>query len=259
MKVVILTENSIISRFAVNRLVKENDYFIVVEKGRPWHLLFKKFRRFIRKEGLFKGILLCFNFVIEMPFVLQENKKTANYLKEKLKESRYYYPVIKIDSVNNPKIIKIVDKINPDIIIDIGTDIVKKDIIDSLKNSQRYFINWHIGITPKYRGCQSEFWAIYSNNPDEIGSTIHHLDKGVDTGKIILQKRVKLEPFEKQFQYDYRFMRYKNILLGVELLNRFLAGERGGGIEEMNQVSCFLSTPSKKEYKEYYRRFKEYV
>ena len=46
-------------------------------------------------------------------------------------------------------------------------------------------INIHMGLSPFYRGSSCNFWAIYDNNPEYVGATIHYLSKGLDSGKII--------------------------------------------------------------------------
>ena len=42
-----------------------------------------------------------------------------------------------------------------------------------------------MGISPYYRGSNCNFWAMYDNNPELVGATIHYLTSGLDDGKII--------------------------------------------------------------------------
>jgi len=49
-------------------------------------------------------------------------------------------------------------------------------------------INLHISYLPWNRGSDPDLWSLVDNTPK--GVTIHHLDKGVDTGDIIVQKEV---------------------------------------------------------------------
>lgn len=51
----------------------------------------------------------------------------------------------------------------------------------------------HPGLTPRYRGSHSAFWAIYSNRPEDVGCTVFLIDEGVDTGDIIAQERIPIE------------------------------------------------------------------
>lgn len=54
-------------------------------------------------------------------------------------------------------------------------------------------INTHPSLLPKYRGAAPIQWALI-NGETETGVTIMLLDEGADTGDIILQKRVKIDP-----------------------------------------------------------------
>ena len=42
-----------------------------------------------------------------------------------------------------------------------------------------------MGVSPYYRGADCNFWALYDSNYHLVGSTIHYLSKGIDSGDII--------------------------------------------------------------------------
>ena len=50
-----------------------------------------------------------------------------------------------------------------------------------------------MGISPYYRGTDCNFWAMYDNNPHLVGSTIHLLTKGLDSGPILYHALSKLK------------------------------------------------------------------
>jgi methionyl-tRNA formyltransferase len=62
--------------------------------------------------------------------------------------------------------------------------IVPKKLLD---NTKKAAINFHPG-PPEYPGIGCTNFAIY-NNEKEFGITVHHMEKKVDSGKIILVKR----------------------------------------------------------------------
>ena len=70
--------------------------------------------------------------------------------------------------------------------------LVKRNIISSVKIA----INLHISYLPFGRGIMPNLWSFIDNLPP--GITIHKLDKNFDTGKIILQKKIKFKLLEKQ-------------------------------------------------------------
>ena len=58
-------------------------------------------------------------------------------------------------------------------------------------------INIHMGVSPYYRGTDCNFWALYDNNPHLVGSTIHLLSEGLDSGQILYHaiSEATLNPF----------------------------------------------------------------
>ena len=45
-------------------------------------------------------------------------------------------------------------------------------------------LNIHKGLTQYYRGLDSEYWPIFFNEFDKLGTTIHKIDNNLDTGDI---------------------------------------------------------------------------
>ena len=62
--------------------------------------------------------------------------------------------------------------------------IITEDILKEYK-----IINLHISYLPYNRGANPNFWSFFDNTPK--GVTIHFMDKGIDTGNIIFQKKIK--------------------------------------------------------------------
>ena len=79
---------------------------------------------------------------------------------------------------------------------------IKQDVIDIVNGK---IFNLHPALLPKYRGCSSVTWAMI-NGEKECGFTYHYIDKGCDTGKIILQKAIKIEDFDTQLTLYNRVM-----------------------------------------------------
>ncbi len=73
--------------------------------------------------------------------------------------------------------------LSSDIFIVFGSSFIKGEIVNFLIKKKA--INIHMGISPYYRGADCNFWALYDDNPDLVGATIHYLSKGLDSGSII--------------------------------------------------------------------------
>lgn len=63
--------------------------------------------------------------------------------------------------------------------------IIRQDIIDAVNGN---VVNLHISYLPWNRGADPNFWSFINDTPK--GVTIHFVDAGVDTGDIIVQKKV---------------------------------------------------------------------
>lgn len=97
--------------------------------------------------------------------------------------------IISKGRVNEMDIVDNIIKDNPDLILCYGASIIKSKLLDIYKGR---FINIHLGLSPYYRGSGTNVWPIIDNRLDLIGATFMHIDKGVDTGRIIHQIRSKI-------------------------------------------------------------------
>jgi len=83
-----------------------------------------------------------------------------------------------------------------DIYVVFGASYIKGELVDFLVKQKA--INIHAGVSPYYRGCDCNFWALYDGNPHLVGATIHLLAKGLDSGPILYHamSNLKSNPFE---------------------------------------------------------------
>ncbi len=93
----------------------------------------------------------------------------------------------------NGRAINILGNLECDVIVSVNyLFIVEKDIINLPK---KIAINFHGSLLPKYRGRTPHVWAII-NNETQTGITSHIIDENCDTGDIISQINVSIEPYE---------------------------------------------------------------
>lgn len=90
--------------------------------------------------------------------------------------------IITVDNINDSKVIETANSIKPDITIVMGTSIIHNKLLDALGDK---VINIHGGYLPYYRGNHCFFFALYNKELDKIGTTIHFVNRGIDTGDII--------------------------------------------------------------------------
>ncbi len=100
-----------------------------------------------------------------------------------------------------------------------GSSYIKKDLIEFLINKKA--INIHMGISPYYRGNDCNFWALYDNNPQFVGSTIHHITKGLDNGPILYHALSK--NFENIFLYTMSAVKAAFVSISKKIENDTLS------------------------------------
>ncbi|MBI1282356.1 MAG: formyl transferase [Anaerolineaceae bacterium] len=120
-------------------------------------------------------------------------------------------PTLEVDSVNGAEVTALLKEHKPQVVVVTGTGIIAKKILALAPT----FINIHVGITPRYRGVHGGFWAVYEGRLDLAGTTIHRVDPGVDTGAIIAQVPITVEPND-----TYRTLPVKQYLAALDAMTQ---------------------------------------
>lgn len=109
-------------------------------------------------------------------------------------------PVARVSSVNAPECIDMLKRLDPAVVLVVGTRIIAGDVLGSVAAP---FINYHAGITPKYRGVHGGYWALAEGDRENCGSTVHLVDEGIDSGAILYQARIDPTPDDNFSTYPY--------------------------------------------------------
>ncbi len=120
------------------------------------------------------------------------NKSEKKFLKLKKNTFLNHKDVtyIKLSDLNSKKVINIAKKYKPDLVVCYGITLLKKNL---LSNLPKKIINIHSGLTQKFRGYASNFWACYMLEPNNVGATIHYVTEKPDRGNILHQVRTTLK------------------------------------------------------------------
>ncbi len=95
--------------------------------------------------------------------------------------------------VREQEFIESLRKLNPDVIVVAAYgQILPKDILFLPKYG---CINIHASLLPAYRGAAPINWAIIHGEP-VTGITIMQMDEGMDTGAVLLQERIPIDPHD---------------------------------------------------------------
>jgi len=120
--------------------------------------------------------------------------------------------VIRVPSVNSPECIGHLQRLQPHAILVVGTRIIAGEVLRAVDAP---FINYHAGITPKYRGVHGGYWAKSEGDLGNFGVTVHLVDEGIDTGDVLYQAR--LTPTAKD---NYSTYPYLQLAAALPLLER---------------------------------------
>lgn len=245
MKIIIIASASDSTNILYNSLSKKFNIQNVFIEKKIGKLSFLKTR--FKKVGFFRLIDQVIFIFLLYKLLRIFSKNRINYLLKfyDLSNSEIPSNIVKnIDSINSDSSIDLIKKSKPDIIIVSGTRIISSRLINS---SKAKIINIHAGITPKYRGVHGAYWAIANNDLNNIGVTLHFVDKGVDTGEVISQSNIKID-------VNDNFSTYSLIQLskGIDLLINFL---KSNGLKKSN--NSFNSSDKSKQW--YHPGFFEYL
>lgn len=106
-------------------------------------------------------------------------------------KSRRSLHIVEVEAgdINSPQVIEELDRLEIDFAVVFGSSIIKEPIINLLKEK---LLNMHLGLSPYYRGSGTNFWPFYYKEIEYVGVTIHWLNAGIDSGKIIHQRRPQI-------------------------------------------------------------------
>ncbi len=164
MKIGLLTSNEPRHKYFISKLLSSFDIEVIVVEPK------KKNNLKIRKK------------------LLESQKKVEkNFFKKKITKNIKKETIFNTYKINSLNILNKLKKKKLDLIIVFGTSILNKKIYSLPKYST---INLHTGILPEYRGVDSVIWAFKNNDFENIGFTIHHVNKYIDSGPYITRRKV---------------------------------------------------------------------
>ncbi len=104
---------------------------------------------------------------------------------------RSYIPVYRPVDVNDPPFVEEMRRLSPDFFLSMYSGRLFREGLLSLPRVG--CINMHNSLLPRWRGQWPSLWGLV-NGDTEGGQTIHWLDPGTDTGDIIAQRVLPIDP-----------------------------------------------------------------
>lgn len=177
LRIMILCGRSARHLHVANTLCRAGEVLAIVqETGGEWNL--KKTLRKLRPDNLFRKF---------WRWLRDRRRYTGN------PEAKFFFPesdprldhpelLREVPHINHPEVVKLARELRPDLICVFGTSLIRGEL---LKEGRLGIINLHGGLSPEYRGADCTFWALYNGEPEKVGCTLHYIDAGIDTGRLI--------------------------------------------------------------------------
>jgi len=192
------------------------------------HNMLFSFYRFGRKIGFY--CLLGFILISVLHFIpliifdllfLGVVYKSRNFLKTSESLAKFYnIPVHIVSDINDKESTRLLKSLKPDVILSNNYGQIIKDHIINIPKIA--CINLHPGILPTYKGLMPHFWNMV-NKDTEGGVTLHLIDEGVDTGRIILMDKITIEKGTSYYKHWFNLA-----ILGSKLLKKYFKSLRQG-------------------------------
>jgi folate-dependent phosphoribosylglycinamide formyltransferase PurN len=200
-EIVMLAGEDVTSWIVYNRLATVFGPFpALVEKHLPRRVLI---RNRMRKLGIARTLSqVAFVFLIRPWLKRGSQARIADICRahglEASAPAAHY--IRHIDSVNSAACKEALKIIAPKVVVVNGTRIIKGDV---LKATPAVFLNIHQGITPQYRGSHGSYWALYNDDVENCGVTVHVVDEGIDTGGVVARAHADPTPGDNFVTYPY--------------------------------------------------------
>jgi methionyl-tRNA formyltransferase len=166
---------------------------------------------------------------------------------------RHGVPVLKSGrSINSRKSREAIAAYRPDLIVSLQANVIFKKLL--LETPSIGCLNVHTALLPKYRGLMPTFWAL-KHNEAETGVSVFFMDEGIDSGPILVQKRLEIG----DLSLDGLIRRTKR--MGVDALLEAIDLVDRGDYQLIANDDCdmtYFSFPSRQDVREFLGRGKRF-
>ena len=250
MSVVFLCRDSIPAIFIAHALSRDARLdAIVIEEGRSARR--RKLRRLARATSVWRLPLT----LLDILSIALYSKRISRHLRSSVLKPRGLagypadVPVDRFDDANDTACVGRLKELAPDVLIVLGTSILREPL---LSLPRRHLLNIHSGIVPHYRNVHSNFWAWHNQDFERIGTSIIHLDAGIDTGHLALQDTIAVQPDDTLMTITH-----KNLELAGQLATQAVKQALDGTLPKHKQdhnSKGYYRTPGLADFLRLWRR-----
>ncbi len=221
-------DSSLYSRILAVKIFRSDKFELAgIAVRTQWN--FKRFKAQYKRDGaqfiknIYDQLLLADDrFSNEKQITLKSYSHKHNISEKSLKKfaNKNNIPILFVQDQNNNKSLAFLRNLNPEVIIFSGGGLIRQKLLAVPKYG---VLNCHPGILPQYRGMNILEWTALDGNISSIGFgvTLHFLDKGVDTGPILLQRSLEIKEFIgfRNIREQLEVLKVDLMLEGIQILN----------------------------------------
>jgi len=154
--------------------------------------------------------------------------------------------------INHPESVSSIKKYDPDLLISIlGNQIFKEPIINL---APKGCLNLHTALLPKYRGLMPTFWVM-KNDEEYTGVSVFFVDKGIDSGPIVVQEKVKIgNKTQEELIKHTKKIGMESIAKAVDLIEK----DQVNLIENNDTEKSYYSFPERKNVIDFVSKGKKF-
>ncbi len=230
-------DNSLYARLVAGELSKTAGVSLEAIVVRShWNL--KRFRGEFGRDGVRLLRKVCQKYILgDARFDNTDNRNLSWYAQEKglhIRSLKKFarlekIPYILVKDLNDPASAELLREVKPDLVAFTGGGLIRANILGLPILG---VLNCHTGILPPYRGMDVVEWTAAEGRVDEVGfgTTLHLMDKGVDSGPIILTRTISTQPKD-----DFKTIRERLEVVMLELMLEGICGLRDGTLRPQAQ------------------------
>lgn len=223
MKISVLAGHGASTAVLLNWLLQKGyDDIDLILEARPGRV--SQLRRRARRQGWSRTLGQALFMAVIVPLLRRESAARRRELLDEsgVDEQMPTLPRrLDVSSINDAAALRRLQSYDPDVVLVNGTSILRAPTLSAVPVR---FINTHVGLTPYYRGVHGGYWALWNQDAENFGSTLHLIDEGVDTGGILAQ--VTVTPKSRDNFASYPLLQQTAILESLRhLLERIAQGD----------------------------------
>lgn len=152
-------------------------------------------------------------------------------------------PYVKYNANNPQSIVHELQRLQAKFLISYAAPLLTSDVFTAPEYGT---FNIHPSMLPMYRGGLPVFWQAF-DGVTHSGVSIHSVDQGIDTGKVLLNKEIKLPEATNKTRLTNIFRRNSASLLNNFLYTYKFDGQPCDGYKEVTKTSRFANNVTLKK------------